>query len=820
MRRSQSFLGLLLVSFICLTEGLYAQQTKIRGRVVDSISGEPLPHVNITSDIPELGTISNASGEFFLETNKQPTALSFSFIGYQTHAVSIHPGQYQEIHISLMPQSMDLEAAIITPGPNPAYALIEEVKRRRSYLNPQHIGAVSYNVYNKTQLAINNVDSTYRENLILKRFPFVFDYVDTSAITGEKFLPFFFSEAYSTFYYRSTPKLEREIIRATKVSGIDNQSVSQLTGKMYQKINIYNNFIKVFDPGFVSPLANSGSFYYKYSLIDSTTLDNHWCYQVSFTPKHPNEKTFEGYMWIADSSFAVKQFQLRIAKNVNINYINEFVFSARYKQVSDSVWLPKEEHALVDFTVDRTLPGFLGQKSTYYTQHQLYNTLPDSIAKIKSNVIVKESESGNLANWEHMRTAPLSRKEQGIYQMIDSVKNTPRYERWRKIGRLFGIYHYELGYFELGPYYKTYSQNTIEGHRFRLGGRTSNHFSKTWMVHGYGAYGLKDEEIKYGGGIYYVPKKLPRTSFHLSGFADYEQLGKSPYALTEDNIFASLLSRSSYNKLTFSQAVTFDFLKEWYPGLTHTLTLKHKRIHATENVPFQRPTPDGPLPIESIATSELNLHTRIAKDEKYLRGEFERLKLGTPHPVFKFNITAGLPNVMGSDYTYLKFHTNISDKVPVSPMGYFHYVFDAGYLFGKIPFPLLELHPANETYTFDRYAFNLMNYYEFASDRYASLFFDHHFQGFLLNKIPLIKRLYLREVVSAKVIIGNLRNKHRDLLEFPASMNELTQPYWELSAGIENILRLFRVDAVWRMNYLTHPGAEKFGIRISLQVIL
>ncbi len=819
MRRSQGLTLFVLLCSICLTSDLFAQQTKVRGRVTDSLTGEPLPHVNISTDIPQLGTISNPYGEFFLETPKFPRELSFSFIGYKKQTVTIRPGQYQEISVALPPQPLNINEAVVTPGENPALALIQEVRKRKHYLNPESAKAISYEVYNKTQLAINNVDSSYRDNIVLKRFPFVFDYVDTSAVTGEKYLPFFFSEAYSSYFFRKDPKLEREIIRATKVSGIDNQSISQLTGKMYQKINIYNNFIKVFDPGFVSPLANSGSYYYKYYLVDSATIDKNWCYQISFVPKHPNEKTFEGYMWIADSSFAVKRYQLRIAKNVNINYINEFVYSTNYKQITDSVWQPAREQAIVDFTLDRTLPGFLGQKTTYYTQHMLHGALPDSITKLKSNVSIDRYAPENT-DWEKLRTVSLNRKEKGIYQMIDSVQSNPRYERWRKIGRLFGIYHYELGYIELGPYYKTYSYNDIEGHRFRLGGRTSNHFSKKWMIHGYGAYGEHDQEFKYGGGIWYVPKKLPRTSFHLSGFSDYEQLGKSPYALTEDNIFASLLNRSAYNKMTFSETVTFDFLKEWYPGLTHTLTFRHKRINPTENVPFEKITPTGTEALGKITTTEVNLHTRIAKNEKYLRGQFARVKLGTTHPVFKLDITAGIPHVLGSEFKYLKLHANISDKVPVSPLGYMHYVFDAGYLFGKIPYPLLELHPANETYTFDRYAFNLMGYYEFASDRYASLFFEHHFQGFFLNKIPLIKRLYLREVVSAKAIIGSLSNKHQNLMRYPENMNELSEPYWELSAGLENILRFFRVDAVWRMNYLNHAEAEKFGIRISLQVIL
>ena len=819
--RHKYVLLLVTVSLQLITSMLTtAQQTKVRGYIMDSLSQTPLPFVNISIPDSKQGTITNAEGTFFLEIIGEVDTIKVSFLGYQTQAIPINAGRYQELHIALCPKSTELDAAIITPGENPALQLIRKVRKRKHYLNIKHRQNISYDVYNKVELAINNVDSTYRNNFLLRKFPFVFDYVDTSAITGKQYLPFFFSEAYSTYYYRRSPKLEKEIIQASKISGVNNASVSQLTGKMYQKINIYNNFLKIFTPGFVSPLANAGGFYYKYYLVDSTTIDKHWCYQVSFTPKRPNEKTFEGYLWIADTSFAVKSYQLRIAKQVNLNYINEFVASAEFRKVKDSLWLPEQELATVDFTVDKTLPGFFGKKTTHFDNYIFSEAFPDSVSRIKPNISINSGITPEDKDWSKLRMVPLTLKEQGIYEMIDSVQNTRPYERWRKLAGLMGMYHYELGKFEIGPYYRLYSFNDIEGHRFRFGGRTSNNFNKTWMLHGYLAYGEKDNDYKYGGGVMWVPRKMPRTSLHLQGSSDYEQLGKSVFALTDDNIFGSLLSRSSYNKRTYTNNVSLSFLKEWYPGLTHTLTARFKEINASSEVPFLTSTETGLISLNEIRTTEINLHTRYAKNEKYLRGQFERVKLGTTRPVFKFDITVGAAQIFQTHFNYLKLHTNISDKVPISPMGYFHYIFDAGYLAGSLPYPLLELHPANETYTFDRYAFNMMNYYEFASDRYASLVFEQHFQGFFFNKIPLIKRLYLREVVTAKGVIGSLSNRHSSVLAYPDQMYEIRHPYWEVSVGLENLLKLFRVDAVWRMSYLDHPDTENFGLRISLQVIL
>ncbi|NJM16723.1 MAG: hypothetical protein HC896_16350 [Bacteroidales bacterium] len=97
----------------------------------------------------------------------------------------------------------------------------------------------------------------------------------------------------------------------------------------------------------------------------------------------------------------------------------------------------------------------------------------------------------------------------------------------------------------------------------------------------------------------------------------------------------------------------------------------------------------------------------------------------------------GLKGALGSDYNYYKVYATLSDKIEINPIGYLKYTLTGGKIFNTVPFPLLELHKGNETYANDVTAFNMMNYYEFVSDRFVSLFAEHHFQGFFLNRIPL-----------------------------------------------------------------------------------
>jgi len=116
------------------------------------------------------------------------------------------------------------------------------------------------------------------------------------------------------------------------------------------------------------------------------------------------------------------------------------------------------------------------------------------------------------------------------------------------------------------------------------------------------------------------------------------------------------------------------------------------------------------------------------------------------------------------------------------------------------------------------------------SDEYIAVFVEHHFNGFLFNKIPLFKRLKFREIISFKAINGNLSAKNNPnltegLMLFPTDSEgnpttfTLTEdPYIEVSAGIGNIFKVFRVDIVKRVTYLNNPGVSEFGIRARFKV--
>ena len=136
-----------------------------------------------------------------------------------------------------------------------------------------------------------------------------------------------------------------------------------------------------------------------------------------------------------------------------------------------------------------------------------------------------------------------------------------------------------------------------------------------------------------------------------------------------------------------------------------------------------------------------------------------------------------------------------------------------------MPYPFLQLHEGNQTFAFDDYAFNLMNYYEFASNAHVSLMLEHHFNGLFLNHVPLFRKLKWREIAAFKILVGDIQQRTVNYIAFPDNLNNLDGPYMEAGVGVENIFKFFRVDAIWRLSYLNKPDILPFGVFAKMQML-
>lgn len=817
------FIFIVLLCFQRFTFSQATLITKIRGKVIDSETKETLPYVNITFRNTKIGTITDFKGEYFIETKTPTDSLIFSYIGYKNKSYFVQKNKFQEINVELHSNNIELQEVVITPGRNPALILLDSIVAHKDDNNPNKIDSYQYEVYSKIELDVNNIDQSYKDQRVFKKFQFIFDYIDTNAITGKNYLPVFISETLSDYFYNKNPKGEKEVIKANRISGLNNESVSQLTGNLYQNVNIYNNFISVFDKGFVSPINNSGNIYYKYYLIDSMYIDNLWCYQISFKPRRKQEPTFTGDFWVHDSTFAIKKVQVRIAEDANINFLNDMVVTHEYERVDNKVWFLKKEEIFVDFNISDKQVGFFGRKTTTYKDIVVNQPKDPEIFNIATSIqFTDDAMKKGDEFWKTARHDSLTPREAAIYSMVDSIKKVPIFKSALNLIMLFVTGYKVIKKVEFGPYYTFFSFNDLEGSRVRIGARTSNDFSTKFMPQAFIAYGFKDEKIKYGGGFIYLFSNLPREGFGMYYKYDIEQIGQSQNAFMEDNILASTLRRTPNNKLTIVQEIKLQYEKEWFQGFSNTLYFKHRRIEPTFRIDFEKLNSDSSITKYSrISTAEIKVNTRFAYKEKLITGNFDRMSLGTKYPILNLNLIGGLKGVFGSNYNYFKANFNFDHWFNINPIGWFSYVVDIGKIWGNVPYPLLQLHEGNETYAFDPYAFNLMNYYEFASDQYISINLEHHFEGFFLNHFPLLRRLKWREIAEWKGVYGSLRPDHAEVMIFPEVLSKtgFRYPYMEAGVGIENIFKIFRIDALWRLSYLDNPNVTMFGIRGQIQFI-
>ncbi len=815
-------ISLVTILFLFLSSVVFSQVTRIRGNVYDKETKQPLPFVNVSIEGTTIGTTTGFQGEFFIETRETVHYLDATYIGYEPYRAEIKPGAYQTFDIYLEPESVEMSEIVVKPGENPANRIIRSIVANKPKNDPQRLERYQYEIYNKMEFDINNITQEYKDKRAFKQFQFIFDYVDTSAITGKTFLPVFITETLSDYFYQKQPLKKKEIIKASKISGVDSDKITDFTGQMYLDFNIYDNFVPIMGIDMVSPIANFGLLYYKYYLIDSAYRDNSWCYNISFKPKRKQENTFTGNFWVQDTTFALQSYKIKLSDDVNINFVSDFVAEQSYIRINDTTWFPKKQDLFVDFEVTNKDYGFFGRKTTNYSNIVID---PPITKDFFSNQLAEETiltDSAHLYSynqWDKMRPEKLTKKESDIYNMVDSIQEVPLYNTVIDVINTVVTGYWVKDPIEIGPYYTLFSFNPIEGARFKFGARTSNAFSTKLMLSGHLAYGTLDHQIKYGAGALYMLNKNPRRSIDISYKHDYEQLGVTNYAFLSDNILSSIFARKQNDKLTEVNSLTTSYEHEWFQGFSNTLSFTNKRVYASKTVPFISVNDNlDTTKYNSLITTELKLTTRFAFNEKFVMGEFERISIGTDYPIITLGFTAGLQGVFDGEYNYYKLNLGIEHTLPLNPFGDLRYIIDAGKVFGKAPYPFLQLHEGNQTYAFDDYAFNLMNYYEFVSNEYASLMLEHHFNGLFLNHVPLFRKLKWREIAEYKMLVGNLTERDADFITFPANLNTLSKPYMEAGFGFENIFKFFRIDALWRLSYLDKPNVLPFGVFAKMQV--
>lgn len=813
-----------LVLLITLLPLLQRAQYLISGKVFATSNKEALPFVSVIIKGTTIGAQTDFDGNFTINSPKLGDSLIAVYVGYKRMARALKDIKSQELNFPLTEAGVALDEVTIKAGDNPAHRIIRNCVANKYKNDKNRLEAYEYEVYNKLEFDLTRIPKEMQNKKILKPIAFVFDNVDSS-FSGEKpSLPFFIIESLSQFYYKSSPKRKKEVVIGSKITGIENSSVSQVLGDMYQNVNIFDNNILVFNKQLPSPIGENALFYYKFYLQDSAFENNQYIYHISFKPKRVQELSFTGNIWIADTTWGVKRLEMSLPKDANLNFINTANIIQEFTY-SDSAWTMNKDRLVIDFAPTKKALGFYGRKTASYKKIKLNKPKEDKFYEFSDKIDVMDSATIRSDEfWDQNRHDSLTEREQKIFKMIDTIQSLPVYKTWVDIFYVLVAGYKKVNNFEIGPYTNLVSYNAIEGLRLRFGGRTSDIFSKWYELSGYVAYGLKDEKWKYALGFKsFLSKKPSRQIVGMNYRSDNEILGQSTNGFSQDNVLASFFRSSPLTNLTRVSSVQGYYERQWFPGLITKFSIIGRQFNTLGNNQYLYEKSDGGIgQRESINNTEARINVRFAWKEKYVGDGFTRLSIGTTYPIIQLNYSKSLQNAFKGEYDYQKLVVNISDRLRVTPLlGYTDYVLAGGKIWGVVPYPLMELHGGNQTYIYDYMAFNMMNYYEFTSDQFVSLAIYHHFEGLFLNKIPLLRKLKWREVFTAKAVWGTVNEKNRHALIFPSTLSALDKgPYAEASVGIENIFKVFRIDAFWRLNYQLPRAIDNFGFKFGFQLAL
>ncbi len=802
-----------LISFIFFSSFVSAQkETIITGRVTEIGTNSGVPFANIYFKGTFQGTITDFDGNYYLKTTNAGDSIYVSLIGYKSKAKVVKKGQNQEINFALSPASLTLNTVVVHPGINPALRIIKLAIENKSKYDRDNLNSVQYLSYTKQEADVDNITPKMRKWKLFRKFTNMWDSLD--ALVGEESkanLPVMMSEVISDIYSYKEKEKKHEDVSAVKIKFVgmkDGSAVSQLTGTDFQNYNFCKNTVDIQGKDILSPLADNALLFYNYYLIDSMMVDSFYCYKINCVPKNKKDLAYTGTIWITDSTFAIKQLDLGITPESNVNWIDH----ARIQQVliptETDAWVPSQTRTIVDYTT--VTDKFVSLVVRTYNSNRNY-----IVNKPKENNFyetriqyAEDAISKDTAWWSQSRHEKLSVLESKSYDMIDTVRNIPFIKKGVNILYFLFSGYKDVGFIDFGHYMQLYSYNQYEGNKVRLGFRTNAKLSKDWVVRGYGAYGFKDQKFKYNLQVERILTRFPWSKVGVQYREDIDQIGLNfnttqniNLGQSPNNLYNFSANIGNFTRLVKVQEARAWFEKDFNIGITSKITFQNIRTSPLFTL-IVAPTDFNIFQQRKYSITEILLDLRYSPKERYVQNGNERISFGNKKSaVIGFNYTAGLKNVLGGDFEYHKVSLTYSNRFKYATLGASHVFLKIGKVFSEIPYTLLEIPRGNETNFYASNTFNQMNFFEFATDQYIEAFWQHHFNGLFFNRVPLLKKWNWREVVGLNMAYGTLSAKNTKFNQNNRFTIMEDVPYFEADLGVENIFGLIRIDFLYRLTY-------------------
>lgn len=798
----------------------YAQHKVITGTIRDKHSEEPLPFISVYFVNTTIGKLTDSAGNFHLRVSNWPSdTLEVTSVGYQTYQYVVNKS-LDSIHLDILLERGTYSGDVqVRAKVNPGLYLWRRIVQHKDRNDRYRFDNFSYELYNKLEVDMKNIN--FNKLARFKPLKPISDLIRSNVDSSEglPYLPSYLTEALSDYYYQKKPLKRREVIRAVNTNGVKNESMKQFLGGMDQNVNIYNNFIPVFNKQFVSPVSDNGDAYYQYRVVDTQVVREQRYFHLVFVPKRRGENTFEGDAWVHAGTFAVQKMNLRLGKDANVNFVDNLSLIQEYQLLDDSTtWFLAKDKFVVDVTpIGGKNLGLIGRKTTTYrnvvvNDSGVVNELDKNKLFEEVHLLPGAADKGREF-WAGSRHEPLTQNEASIIKMMDTLMKAPAFKRFTNTLYFLTVGYINSGNFEFGPWFNVMTANAWEGYRLRFDIGTNPRFNKKLWLHSYLAYGFTDKRFKWKMEGFYLFNKHPRTSLRAS-LSDDLDFGQQYFGeVTADNIFALAIRKNNIPiKFIRIQEKLLSFYHQTQSGFSVNLVTTHKNYIPLQNIPSRDsfPVAMGGRPLSSF---EATVKFRFAHLERFLESNFNRFSLGSPYPIPELVLTKGLSGIGKSAYDYFKISGSISDFIKLPPFGSIEFNVYGGRSFGTLPYVLLDIAPGNELYYYNKYSFNLMNRYEFIHDKYAGINFEHNVGNGLFRFIPKLK---FRQFWNIKLLWGSLSQANKDLNFVSGhpfqSLDNKT--YMEIGTGVDNILKVLRLDLVWRAlpTPLPKQVSRRFGV--------
>ncbi len=816
--------------------------TRVSGNIYDASTKEAIPFANVSFRNTNVGTVTDLDGFFEIESRFVSDSLCASFLGFTEQCIKIaRETRTRDIVFNLEQATLQLTNVVIsaqktkyTKKDNPAVELMRKVINNKKQNRLEGQDYYSFDQYEKVQLDLNNITTEFKNRKIFNDFDILWQYLDTSTVNGKIFLPMYLLEKRSKVYYRRDPESRKEYRYAVKKtdfdSQIDDQSVTDALDFLYKDINIYDNVIPILDNNFISPISPLALNFYRFYILDTLIVNNTPSIRLGFIPRNQTTFGFTGDLFVSnDSLYRVVKADFGIIGNINLNFINDLKVKQEFEPLEGAFVLSRDE-LVIDYSITKNGIGLFGTRSVAYDRFKFDREEDESVYSATEKVIdVPGLYRKDEAYWTENRIVPLTENQTRLYEMLDTLTSLPAYKRLVTGVKIVTTGFIPLKGFDIGPLPTFISFNPVEGTRIRMGFETNFDFNKNLLLAGYAAYGFRDGRMKYRAAATYSFRENfrqnPRHYIRVINQQDVSFPGLDLQFFQNDNLLLSV-RRGAANKMLFFKESRIEYSHET-PALAVDLVLNTKATEPYGDLKLM--IEDGatePRLLDAINTTSIGLGLEFAPNKQFIQGRQYRAPLINEYPIFNLRYAHSFRNILGGDFNSDMLELGFFKRFNMSILGHNNIGIEAGKIWGAQPYTTLFIPRANQSFAYERASFNLMNFLEFVSDSYVFIRSEHFFKGFIFNRLPLIKKLGLRELMTFKLIYGGLseRNdpeRNKSLPKFdtrsdgqPATFTFYDGPYMEGSVGISNIFKVLRIDLVKRFNYLEHPDVpELFGVK-------